>query len=53
VRIVKAIPGWGVYYKRGKHIRRYWTQPILFNEEVRDKYAKKELTDKHLPTDER
>ncbi len=35
VHLVKLIPEWEVFYKRGKHQRMYWTIPILFREEDR------------------
>lgn len=41
VRVIKAIPEWDVYYRRGKHKRVKWTLPIIFSEENRKEYNKK------------
>ncbi len=40
IRIVKAIPEWDVFYRRGQHERRPWILPIFFSEENRQKYKK-------------
>jgi len=40
IRVVKSIPEWDVYFRKGKHIRIPWTMPITFSEENRLKYKK-------------
>lgn len=40
VRVVKLIPQWDVYYKRGKFFPMSWTYLIVFSEENRQKYTK-------------
>ena len=40
IRIVKSIPEWDVYFRKGKHIRIQWSMPIVFSEENRLKYQK-------------
>jgi hypothetical protein len=42
VRVVKSIPEWDIYYRHGKHERKYWNIPISFSELKKKKYAKKE-----------
>jgi hypothetical protein len=42
IRIVKSIPEWDIYYRRGEHERRAWVLPIFFSEENRKKYKKTE-----------
>jgi TonB family protein len=39
VRVIKAIPEWDVYFKRGKSVRQHWTIPIIYSEELRNKYS--------------
>jgi hypothetical protein len=39
-RIVRAIPGWDVYYRHEKLERRSWAMPIIFSEDNRKKYIK-------------
>ena len=31
IRVVKSIPEWEIYYRRGGKIRYYWAIPIIFN----------------------
>lgn len=38
LRVVKSIPEWDVFYRRGQYERRAWTLPIIFSEENRKKY---------------
>lgn len=38
LRVVKSIPEWDIYYRRGVHERRGWNILIIFNEENRKKY---------------
>lgn len=38
LRIVKSIPEWDVFYRRGQHERRAWILSIVFSEENRQKY---------------
>lgn len=38
IRVIKLIPEWDVFYRRGKHTRIPWTFPVLFNEANREKY---------------
>ena len=40
LRVVKSIPEWDVFYRRGQHERRPWVLPIFFSEENRRKYQK-------------
>lgn len=40
LRVVKSIPEWDVFYRRGQHERRAWNLPIVFSEENRQKYKK-------------
>jgi hypothetical protein len=40
IRVVRAIPEWDVFYRRGKHERRTWNLPIHFSPENRKKYAR-------------
>ncbi|MCK9480139.1 MAG: hypothetical protein M0R38_00050 [Bacteroidia bacterium] len=40
IRVVKSIPEWDVFYRRGQHERRSWVVPIVFSEENRQKYKK-------------
>lgn len=40
MRVVKSIPEWDVFYRRGQHERRSWVVPIIFSEENRQKYKK-------------
>lgn len=39
-RVVKAIPVWDVFYRRGQHERRPWLLPVFFSQESRQKYIK-------------
>jgi hypothetical protein len=39
IRVVKAIPKWEIYFKRGKHVRKYWNIPITYSEKSRNKYS--------------
>ena len=34
-RVVKAIPEWDVYYRRGEFEKRIWTIPVIFSRENR------------------
>jgi len=38
LRVVKSIPEWDVFYRRGQYERRTWNLPIIFSEEHRKKY---------------
>lgn len=38
LRVVKSIPEWDVFYRRGQYERRAWTLPIVFSLENREKY---------------
>lgn len=38
LKVVKSIPEWDVFYRRGQHERRPWVLPIFFSEENRQKY---------------
>jgi len=40
LRVVKSIPEWDVFYRRGQHERRPWILPVVFSEENRKKYHK-------------
>ena len=40
IRVVKSIPEWDVFYRRGQHERRSWVLPVVFSEENRQKYKK-------------
>jgi hypothetical protein len=40
IRVVKLIPEWDVFYRRGQYERRVWNLPIVFSEENRLKYKK-------------
>lgn len=40
IRVVKSIPEWDVFYRRGQHERRSLVVPIVFSEENRLKYKK-------------
>lgn len=39
IRVVRSIPEWDVFYRRGKHERSAWNLPIHFSPENRKKYA--------------
>ena len=39
IRVVRSIPEWDIYYRRGKHERNEWNLPIHFSPENRKKYA--------------
>lgn len=39
IRVVRSIPEWDVYYRRGKHERSAWSLMIHFSPENRKKYA--------------
>ena len=41
LRVVKSIPEWDVFYRRGEYERRVWKLPIVFSEENRQKYKQK------------
>ena len=41
-RIIKLIPEWEVYYKRGKVVKTQWNLPIYFEKEFYEKKIKKE-----------
>jgi hypothetical protein len=41
-RIIKLIPEWDVYYRRGKVVETQWTLPIFFDKEFYEKKIKKE-----------
>lgn len=41
LRVIKSIPEWDVYFRRGKHERRDWVIPIVFNKENRQEYQQK------------
>ncbi len=38
VRVVKSIPEWDVFYRRGQHERRDWLLPLVFSEEMKQEY---------------
>lgn len=38
LRVVKSIPEWDVFYRRGQHERRPWVVSIIFSDENRQKY---------------
>jgi hypothetical protein len=38
LRVVKSIPEWDVYYRRGQYERRFLTLPIVFSKKNRQKY---------------
>ena len=40
LRVIKSIPEWDVIYLQGRHSRQYFTIPILFKEENREKYGR-------------
>lgn len=42
IRVIKSIPHWNVYYKRGEYIghRFRWTIPVYLDEETRKRYAR-------------
>ena len=40
IRVIKSIPEWDVYFRKGKHVRMPWNMPITFSEENRLKYKK-------------
>ncbi len=40
VRVVKAIPEWDVFFRRGKLEKAYWTLPVIFSAENKEKYKK-------------
>ena len=40
IRVVKSIPEWDVYFRKGKHVRMPWNMPITFSEENRLEYKK-------------
>jgi hypothetical protein len=40
-RIIKLIPDWDIYYKRGKIIKNQWTLSIFFDKEFYEKKLKK------------
>lgn len=40
IKVIKSIPDWDVFYRRGLHERRPWIVPIIFSEENRQKYKK-------------
>lgn len=39
IRVVRSIPEWDIYYRRGKHERSAWSLMIHFSPENRKKYA--------------
>lgn len=41
-RIIKLIPDWDIYYRRGKIVETQWTLPICFDKEFYEKKIKKE-----------
>ena len=41
-RVIKLIPDWDVYYRRGKIVETQWTLPIFFDKEFYEKKIKKE-----------
>jgi hypothetical protein len=44
-RVLKLIPGWSVYYRRGKILQTQWNLPIFFDKEFYEKKFKKENRD--------
>lgn len=40
LRVVKSIPEWDVFYRRGQHERQPWLLPVVFSEENKKKYQK-------------
>ena len=40
IRVVKLIPDWDVFYRKGKLVRIPWSVKVIFNEENRLKYKK-------------
>jgi hypothetical protein len=38
LRVVKSIPEWDIFYRRGQYERRAWHLPIVLSEENRQKY---------------
>jgi len=40
LRVLKSIPEWDVFYRRGQHERRPWVLPIFFSEENKQKFKK-------------
>ena len=40
VRVIKLIPDWDVVFLRGQFSRQWFTMPITFSEENREKYGK-------------
>ena len=40
VRVIKMLPEWNVYYRKGEVYRMKWIVPLIFNEEKRKKYAR-------------
>ena len=39
IRVIRSIPEWDIYYRRGKHERSAWYLPIHFSPENRKKYT--------------
>lgn len=39
-QVLKSLPEWSVYYKRGKPYNIEWTVPIIFSEEIRKKHSR-------------
>ncbi len=42
IRVIKSIPEWNIYYRCGKHEPLLSTMSIIFSEELRNKYSKKQ-----------
>ena len=38
-KVIKSIPDWDVIYKKGEFCRQYYTMPIIFSEENREKFG--------------
>lgn len=41
IRVIKSIPEWDIYCRRGKYKRIIWIMPIIFSEKNKDEYYKK------------
>jgi len=38
LRVVRLLPDWDVYYRRGEMVTKSYVIPVIFNEDTRDKY---------------
>ncbi|SMO77517.1 hypothetical protein [Solitalea koreensis] len=51
LRVIKLIPEWDVYYRKGKHIRQSWMFVVRFSEDSRKKYSLTEEEKIKIPSE--